>query len=115
MVAEPERLEEIERLDLIDKDVINDRHLNNITELACYLTNRPQCTINLLRDKSLLSKNNHGFNIAARLESACEANKIQISEATRQFLEKDTDLTDRGFIELKNKGEMQTFFLNQIN
>ena len=46
--GETERLNEIGRLDLIDKDVTNDRHLNNVTELACYLTEKPQCTINLL-------------------------------------------------------------------
>jgi class 3 adenylate cyclase len=74
--GEPDRLEEINRLDLIDKDVTNDRHLNNVTELACYLTNRPQCTINLLTDKSQLSKNNHGFNIP---------DKIMIKEIPRDI------------------------------
>ena len=53
-------------------------------------------------------------NIAARLESASEANKVQISDETRQFIEKGADITDRGFIELKNKGKMQTFFLNNL-
>jgi len=65
--GETERLNEIGRLDLIDKDVTNDRHLNNVTELACYLTSKPQCTINLLTDKSQLSKNNHGFNIPEKI------------------------------------------------
>ena len=46
---------------------LNDRHLNNVTELACYLTDRPQCMINLLTNKSLLAKNNHGFNIAEKV------------------------------------------------
>ena len=67
LVGEPDRLNEIERLNLIDKDVTNDRHLNNVTELACYLTSRPQCTINLLTDKSQLSKNNHGFSVPERI------------------------------------------------
>jgi adenylate cyclase len=54
-------------------------------------------------------------NKAARLESSSETNKVQISEETRQFVETGADVTDRGFIELKNKGKMQTFFLNQLN
>ena len=41
----------------------NYRHLNNITELACYLTNRPQCIINLLTDKSQFSKNKKRFDV----------------------------------------------------
>jgi len=65
--GESERLDEIERLDLIDKNVTNDRHLNNVTELACYLTEKPQCTINLLTDSSQISKNNHGFNIPEKI------------------------------------------------
>ena len=67
LVGEVDRLDEIRRLDLEDKNVSNDRHLNNVTELACYLTNRPQCTINLLTDRSQLSKNNHGFSMPERI------------------------------------------------
>ena len=67
LAGEVDRLDEIKRLDLEDKDVSNDRHLNNVTELACYLTNRPQCTINLLTDRSQLSKNNHGFSMPERI------------------------------------------------
>ena len=40
LVGENERLDEIERLSLKDKDVSNDRHLNNVTELGCYLTEK---------------------------------------------------------------------------
>ena len=67
LAGEVDRLDEIKRLDLEDKDVSNDRHLNNVTELACYLTNRPQCTINLLTDRRQLSKNNHGFSMPERI------------------------------------------------
>ena len=67
LAGEVDRLDEIKRLDLEDKDVSNDRHLNNVTELACYLTNRPQCTINLLTDRSQISKNNHGFSMPERI------------------------------------------------
>ena len=65
--GEADRLEEIKRLKLEDKEVSNDRHLNNVTELACYLTDRPQCTINLLTESSQLSKNNHGFSVPERI------------------------------------------------
>ena len=51
-------------------------------------------------------------NIAARLESASEPGKIHISEATRRFLSDSAHIVDRSYIELKNKGEMHTFFLN---
>ena len=37
LVGWPERLHNINRLDPIDKDVVYDRHLHNVTELACYL------------------------------------------------------------------------------
>ena len=67
LAGEHNRLDEIKRLELEDKDVSNDRQLNNVTELACYLTERPQCTINLLTDKSQLSKNNHGFSIPEQI------------------------------------------------
>ena len=67
LADERNRLDEIKRLELEDKDVSNDRQLNNVTELACYLTERPQCTINLLTDKSQLSKNNHGFSIPEQI------------------------------------------------
>ncbi|PPR11351.1 MAG: Adenylate cyclase [Alphaproteobacteria bacterium MarineAlpha11_Bin1] len=65
--GENDRLNEIKRLDLEEKDLSNDRHLNNVTELACYLTEKPQSTINLLTDKSQLSKNNHGFSIPEQI------------------------------------------------
>ena len=67
LAGENDRINEIKRLKLEDKDVSNDRQLNNVTELACYLTDRPQCTINLLTDKSQLSKNNHGFSIPEQI------------------------------------------------
>ena len=66
LADESDRLAEISRLELEDKEVSNDRHLNNVTELACYLTERPRCTINLLTDQSQLSKNNHGFSLPER-------------------------------------------------
>ena len=54
-------------------------------------------------------------NIAARLESSSEPGKIQISEKTRDYLEGDGELTDRGQINLKGKGSFKTFFLDSLN
>ena len=61
LVDEKGRLDEINRLNLVDRELTNEKYANNITELACYLTGKPQCSINLLTDKSQFSKNNHGF------------------------------------------------------
>jgi class 3 adenylate cyclase len=53
-------------------------------------------------------------NVAARLESSGEEGKIQISEKTKQFLSEKAKVTFREKVHLKNKGEMDTFFLDEI-
>lgn len=53
-------------------------------------------------------------NVAARLESSGEEGKIQISEKTKQFLSENSKVTFREKVHLKNKGEMDTFFLDEI-
>jgi class 3 adenylate cyclase len=53
-------------------------------------------------------------NVAARLESSGEEGKIQISEKTKQFLSENVKVTFREKVHLKNKGEMDTFFLEEI-
>ena len=53
-------------------------------------------------------------NVAARLESSGEEGKIQISEKTKQFLAENAKVTFREKVHLKNKGEMDTFFLEEI-
>jgi len=53
-------------------------------------------------------------NVAARLESSGEEGKIQISEKTKQFLSENAKVTFREKVQLKNKGEMNTFFLDEI-
>jgi len=53
-------------------------------------------------------------NVAARLESSGEEGKIQISEKTKQFLSEKAKVTFREKVHLKNKGEMDTFFLEKI-
>ena len=53
-------------------------------------------------------------NLASRLESASEAGKVQISDTTLQFLPNGADVADRGLVDLKNKGKVQTYFLNRL-
>jgi adenylate cyclase len=53
-------------------------------------------------------------NVAARLESSGEEGKIQISDKTKQFLSENAKVTFREKVHLKNKGEMDTFFLEKI-
>ena len=53
-------------------------------------------------------------NLASRLESASEAGKVQISDTTRQFLGDAAVVRDRGQIDLKNKGKIQTYFLDKV-
>ena len=54
-------------------------------------------------------------NLASRLESASQTGKLQISDTTRQFLGDSAVVTDRGHIDLKNKGKIQTYFLDKLN
>ena len=54
-------------------------------------------------------------NIAARLESSSDPGKIHVSEKTRDYLEGVGQLTPRGNITLKGKGNWSTFFLETLN
>ena len=54
-------------------------------------------------------------NIAARLESSSDTGKIHISEKTKDYLEGLGQLTPRGKITLKDKGNWSTFFLESLN
>lgn len=51
-------------------------------------------------------------NTASRMESHGIAGRIQMSESTRQALTRTFSLEHRGIIEVKGKGEMSTWFLN---
>jgi adenylate cyclase len=51
-------------------------------------------------------------NTASRMESHGTAGRIQLSEATREALTEPFSLEYRGVIEVKGKGEMSTWFLN---
>lgn len=51
-------------------------------------------------------------NTAARMESASEPGKINISEATHELIKGHFDCTYRGMIDAKNKGELKMYFVN---
>ena len=55
-----------------------------------------------------------GVNIAARLESSGEEGRIHITEKTADYLGDRGIILPRGEINLKNKGEWKTFFLDNI-
>jgi adenylate cyclase len=54
-------------------------------------------------------------NTASRMESHGVAGRIQLTDATRQRLHKPFLLEERGIVEIKGKGEMHTWFLNDRN
>jgi len=51
-------------------------------------------------------------NVAARMESNCEPNKINVSENIYQQLKETMVFLYRGTIEVKNKGMMKMYFMN---
>src|SRR6185503_18938590 len=50
-------------------------------------------------------------NVASRMESTGETDKIQVSEAAYARLKEKFDLDERGEIEVRGKGKMRTWFL----
>jgi len=50
-------------------------------------------------------------NLASRLETLSETNRIQVSEATAALLAEGFELEDRGKIRIKGKGRQHTYFL----
>lgn len=53
-------------------------------------------------------------NVANRLETSAEPNRIHVSEAVAQEVRTTFDLEARGSIDLKGKGEMNTYFLTSL-
>jgi guanylate cyclase len=53
-------------------------------------------------------------NIASRMESHCEVGKIQVSRATQDLIKDEFLLEPRGVIEIKGRGEMETWFLTGV-
>lgn len=54
-------------------------------------------------------------NIAARMESSSEPGKINISESTYHLVKQQVKCTHRGKIEAKNKGELNMYFVDELN
>ena len=50
-------------------------------------------------------------NVASRMESHSEVGKIQVTAETYELLKHNFDLVERGAIEVKGKGQMQTYWL----
>ncbi len=50
-------------------------------------------------------------NTASRMESTCEAGKIQIAPKTHELIAARFELQERGVIEVHGKGPMTTWFL----
>ncbi len=50
-------------------------------------------------------------NVASRLETTSPAGHIQVSRTTADRLSGTFDLTPRGFVDVKGKGELETFYL----
>ena len=53
-------------------------------------------------------------NTAARLEQACEPNRVNISSSTLHYVEDLFDAESRGRIDVKNLGEIDMYFINRI-
>jgi adenylate cyclase len=53
-------------------------------------------------------------NTAARLEQACEPNRVNISSSTLHYIEDLFDAESRGRIDVKNLGEIDMYFINRI-
>lgn len=53
-------------------------------------------------------------NVAARIESVGEAGRISISEQVYHHVKAYFDFTERGSVELKNKGPLKLYFLDRL-
>lgn len=54
-------------------------------------------------------------NTASRMQTTCEKDKIQISRSTYERVHSLFDFEDRGFIAVKGKGTMHTYYLKGIH
>ena len=54
-------------------------------------------------------------NVASRMESACEAGRVNISAATYELVKDFFICESRGELEIKNRGKMDMYFLNKIH
>ena len=61
LANENERMSEVHRLGLLDKDMTQDKRFNSITQVATYLTGCSQSSINILGSKIQQCKASFGF------------------------------------------------------
>jgi adenylate cyclase len=54
-------------------------------------------------------------NLASRMESSGEPGKVNISGSTYELVKNDFTCTHRGKIQAKNKGEVDMYFVNELN
>ena len=54
-------------------------------------------------------------NIAARMESSCEPNHINVSENVFDILKDDVSFSYRGELDVKNKGKMKMYYLKDFS
>jgi class 3 adenylate cyclase len=52
-------------------------------------------------------------NLASRMESHGEADKIQITRETREQIKAEIPCEQRGMVSIKGKGEVETFWVTQ--
>jgi len=53
-------------------------------------------------------------NTASRLQDSCETKKVNVSGGTYEFVKDYFDCTYRGKIEVKNKGEIDMYYVNRL-
>ena len=63
---EEQRLDELKRLGLVEKDFESDRRFNNVTQIASYLTECPVSVINILSNDSQFCKLSSGVDVETK-------------------------------------------------
>ena len=53
-------------------------------------------------------------NVASRMETNCEPNKINVSENVYDLIKSKQDFAFRGEIDVKNRGKMKMYYLNEV-
>lgn len=54
----------------------------------------------------------NSVNTASRMESTCEVGRVQVTQSTYDLIKNDFDAEERGLVECKGLGEIQTFYIN---